>query len=499
MIDLKESGDDSLKKNESTILDGFNMHESSSPITLKRLNGTNYVEWSLNAHNKICGRKCWGFISCTKAVPKDNKSEEYKAWEYENCLVKSWLIDAITKDIISLFLQLATAKEIWEVVKQTYSVDQDASKVYQLHYEVCQSQLVGRSEDSLIGVPVHSSRVGVVPVSSEGPSSILDVSAGAVVSISSATSMVGQGSKVNRDSVSPLVSFAQPIVSSVVSVDELDDRVGCDQICVEPLTGAPFGSHCGCVFPMKVGHLLDVAPYGVFPAMHEVEIEVAAETYLQQSQVKIMVTSADSQNQGKTVVDNNLVPLGEKFDNTTAVLTYDRLWHMKVPLNMTLFGNYEVIYINYPGIPSSPPYGGDTGSSPSESVGGLPITANFVNKNQRMNLITIAIIALSAFVLLLVFVGAISILIKWRKSRRPSSAVGPAFTSSTNKRSGPYHCSRNLRNNHIIHNFFRYNFEKASCASWIDSDEPEYEFLASQRTKNLEQYHSCNIRLLTLK
>ncbi|KAK1581377.1 hypothetical protein Q3G72_005529 [Acer saccharum] len=111
------------------------MHESSSPITLKRLNGTNYVEWSLNAHNKIRGRKCWGFISCTKAVPKDNKSEEYKAWEYENCLVKSWLIDAITKDIISLFLQLATAKEIWEVVKQTYSVDQDASKVYQLHYE----------------------------------------------------------------------------------------------------------------------------------------------------------------------------------------------------------------------------------------------------------------------------------------------------------------------------------------------------------------------------
>ncbi|KAK0598358.1 hypothetical protein LWI29_033968 [Acer saccharum] len=91
--------------------------------------------------------------------------------------------------------------------------------------QVCQSQLVGRSEDSLIGVPVHSSRVGAVPVSSEGPSSILDVSAGAVVSISSATSMVGQGSKVNRDSVSLFVgSFAQPIVSSVVSVDELDDR-----------------------------------------------------------------------------------------------------------------------------------------------------------------------------------------------------------------------------------------------------------------------------------
>ncbi|KAK0601925.1 hypothetical protein LWI29_028836 [Acer saccharum] len=90
--------------------------------------------------------------------------------------------------------------------------------------QVCQSQQVGRSEDSLIGVPVHSSRVRAVPISSEGPSSILDVSAGAAVSISSAASMVEQGSKVSRDSVSSLVSFAHPIVSSVVSVDELDDR-----------------------------------------------------------------------------------------------------------------------------------------------------------------------------------------------------------------------------------------------------------------------------------
>ncbi|KAK0575654.1 hypothetical protein LWI29_004607 [Acer saccharum] len=92
--------------------------------------------------------------------------------------------------------------------------------------QVYRSQQVGQSEDSLIGVLVHSSRVGAVPVSSESPSSILDVSAGAVVSISLAVSMVGQGSKVGSDSVSPLVSFAQPIVSSVVSVDELDDRVG---------------------------------------------------------------------------------------------------------------------------------------------------------------------------------------------------------------------------------------------------------------------------------
>ncbi|XP_044492674.1 receptor-like serine/threonine-protein kinase ALE2 isoform X6 [Mangifera indica] len=214
------------------------------------------------------------------------------------------------------------------------------------------------------------------------------------------------------------------------------ERQGCDQICVEPFTAAPYGSSCGCVFPLKIKLLLDVAPYAVFPLMKELEIEVAAGTYLQQSQVKIMGASADSQNQGKTVVEINLVPLGDKFDNMTANLTYERLLLKKVPLNATLFGNYEVIYISYPGLPSSPPYGSYMGSGPSGSVGGLPISANFVNKNQRMNLRTICIIALSAFVVLLVSIGAISILVKWRKARRPSSAVRPAFASSINKRSG---------------------------------------------------------------
>ncbi|XP_012085195.1 receptor-like serine/threonine-protein kinase ALE2 isoform X2 [Jatropha curcas] len=225
-------------------------------------------------------------------------------------------------------------------------------------------------------------------------------------------------------------------VKPLVFAPSPSEDQSCDQVCTEPLTATPYGSPCGCVFPMKIRLLLDVAPYSIFPVLGQLEIEVAAGTYLEQSQVKIMGASADSQNQGKTVVDINLVPLGEKFDNTTAILTYDRFWHKKVPINKTLFGDYEVMSITYPGLPSSPPYPDYMGSGPSGSSGNLPITANFVSKNQKMNLRTIAIIALSAFVVLLVFTATIFIFIRWRKFGRPSNAVGPAFTSSINKRSG---------------------------------------------------------------
>ncbi|CAK9133436.1 unnamed protein product [Ilex paraguariensis] len=213
---------------------------------------------------------------------------------------------------------------------------------------------------------------------------------------------------------------------------------GCGQTCVEPLTSTPIGSPCGCVFPMKIRLLLDVSLYAIFPVVNELEIEVAAGIYLKQSQVIIIGASADSQNQERTVVDINLVPLGEKFDNTTAMLTYERFWQNKVPLNKTLFGNYEVVYITYPGLPSAPPSGNFSGNGPSGSVGNqqFPVTAEFVNKSEKMRPKIIFVSTLSAVVLLLVCCGAVFILLKCRKVGRPSNAVGPAYTVPASKRSG---------------------------------------------------------------
>lgn len=90
-----------------------------------------------------------------------------------------------------------------------------------------------------------------------------------------------------------------------------------------------------------------------------------------------------------------------------------------------------------PGLPSSAPYGSSAGSGPSGSAGSqeFPITADFVDKDQKMNPRTILVITLSAVVLLMVCCGAVSILLKCRKVGRPSSAVGPVFTPSIHKRS----------------------------------------------------------------
>ena len=119
---------------------------------------------------------------------------------------------------------------------------------------------------------------------------------------------------------------------------------------MEPYANTPPGSPCGCVLPMQVGLRLSVSLYTFFPLVSELAQEIAAGVFMKQSQVRIMGANAASQEPEKTIVLTDLVPLGQKFDNTTALLTYQRFWQKQVAIQPSFFGDYEVLYVRYPGI-----------------------------------------------------------------------------------------------------------------------------------------------------
>jgi hypothetical protein len=81
----------------------------------------------------------------------------------------------------------------------------------------------------------------------------------------------------------------------------------------------------------------------------ELEVEVAAGTFLKQSQVKIMAAVASIQDDQKTRVTIYLVPLREEFDTYTASLISDRFRDKKVQINSSIFGDYKVINVSYHG------------------------------------------------------------------------------------------------------------------------------------------------------
>jgi len=121
-------------------------------------------------------------------------------------------------------------------------------------------------------------------------------------------------------------------------------------VCTEPYTNTPPGSPCGCVLPMQVGLSVSVALYTFFPLVSELAQEIATGVFMKQSQVHIIGANAASQQPEKTIILVDLVPLGERFDNTTAFFIYQRFWHKQVVINPSFFGDYEVLYVRYLGI-----------------------------------------------------------------------------------------------------------------------------------------------------
>ncbi|KAG4945122.1 hypothetical protein JHK87_041129 [Glycine soja] len=125
--------------------------------------------------------------------------------------------------------------------------------------------------------------------------------------------------------------------------------------CSEPLTYTPPGSPCGCVWPLQVKLRINIAIYKFFPLVSKLANEIAASVLLNHNQVRVVGADATSQQLEKTTVLINLVPQGVKFDDTTAFLIYKKFWQREVLNDASAFGDYEVLYVHYPGLPPSPP------------------------------------------------------------------------------------------------------------------------------------------------
>lgn len=184
---------------------------------------------------------------------------------------------------------------------------------------------------------------------------------------------------------------------------------------------------------MQIQLDLGVAPYQLFPRIDDLEIEIAAGTFLKQSQVRIMGAGSSIQDPEKTTITIDLVPLGQKFDRTSALLTSNRFLQKKVPIKSSIFGDYDVIYVHYPGLPSSVP--NVPGSLGPISSNEYPFGANVHSRShQKINSKIVAIIALSAVVLVFTCFG-IGIIWKY-KGFEKRHGTGHVSNSSVTRKAG---------------------------------------------------------------
>ncbi|XP_031094745.1 receptor-like serine/threonine-protein kinase ALE2 isoform X2 [Ipomoea triloba] len=204
--------------------------------------------------------------------------------------------------------------------------------------------------------------------------------------------------------------------------------------CTEPLASPPPKSPCYCVLPIRIGLRLSVALYTFFPLVSELANEIAAGVFMDTSQVRIMGANAGSQYPEKTIVLIDLVPLGGHFDNTKAFVTFQRFWHKDVVIKSSYFGDYDVLYVQYPGLPPSPPSAhssaGIIGSDPYSGDNGRTIQPLGVDVTRKKhgdgpNRSVVAVIVLSASVAVILCCAVAWVLLFKHRDRACQSGPTP--------------------------------------------------------------------------
>ncbi|KAG8483038.1 hypothetical protein CXB51_021961 [Gossypium anomalum] len=111
---------------ESTMTQGTEASHLSFQLTSHKLNGKNYLEWSLSVKLAIDGHGKLGHLTGEVKQPQMGNPKMSK-WRSENSMIIAWLINSMEASVGKPFLFLPTVKDVWDAMKDTYSDLENAS------------------------------------------------------------------------------------------------------------------------------------------------------------------------------------------------------------------------------------------------------------------------------------------------------------------------------------------------------------------------------------
>ncbi|KAK4383884.1 hypothetical protein Sango_2739700 [Sesamum angolense] len=121
-----KDGDDSLQLQSSN-------HPGMVLVT-SPLNGRNFSAWSRAVKIALGAKLKLGFITGKCKKPAVD-SEHYKQWVRIDCMVTSWLLNSITKNITDVFLYAKSARELWVELEERFARC-NGPLLYQLQSEI---------------------------------------------------------------------------------------------------------------------------------------------------------------------------------------------------------------------------------------------------------------------------------------------------------------------------------------------------------------------------
>ncbi|KAL2247111.1 UNVERIFIED_CONTAM: hypothetical protein Sindi_2563400 [Sesamum indicum] len=98
------------------------------------LNGNNFLTWSRSIKLALGAKQKLGFIDGSDTKPQGNK-EETEQWERVDCVVMSWLLNYITKEIAEAFLDTSSALDLWQQLETRFG-ESNGPMVYNIQKQI---------------------------------------------------------------------------------------------------------------------------------------------------------------------------------------------------------------------------------------------------------------------------------------------------------------------------------------------------------------------------
>ena len=93
-----------------------------------RLDGKNYLKWSQRVQTML---KRKGKINHLMGTRPKLGDPRFEVWDEEDSMIM-WLWNSMTPKISDTCMFLATTKDIWDAIQQTYSKARDVAQVYEV-------------------------------------------------------------------------------------------------------------------------------------------------------------------------------------------------------------------------------------------------------------------------------------------------------------------------------------------------------------------------------
>ncbi|KAL8488296.1 hypothetical protein ACS0TY_024538 [Phlomoides rotata] len=113
------------------------VHDSLNPgmvLVSQQLTCTNFVMWQKSMIIALGAKSKVGFID-DSILPPAKTSPEYVVWKKVDCMVVSWILSSISKDLARTFAHTKYVKCIWDDICERYDAH-NGSKLFQLEKSV---------------------------------------------------------------------------------------------------------------------------------------------------------------------------------------------------------------------------------------------------------------------------------------------------------------------------------------------------------------------------